>query len=207
MIDSVWYHSPHVFEQVSTRTYVLKAEWRPGIEYSLEVDTMAFTDIYGKFTRPVKQGLKVSKEDQFSSLVVSISNVPDSGAVIVQMLDSGDKPVRETTVGEDGTAEFYYVKPGKYYLRAFVDQNGNGVWDTGDYDEHRQAEPVFYHHEEVECKAKWDVTRDWSFDSRLRFRQKPGSITKQKPDQVKQVRNRNQQRAAEKGIIYVPKEK
>ena len=207
MIDSVWYRSPHVFEQLSTRTYVLKAEWRAGVEYSIEVDTMAFVDIYGNFTRPIKQGLKVSQEDQFSTLTVNISNAPDSGVVIVQMLDSGDKPVREATVGKDGTAEFYYVKPSKYYLRAFVDQNGNGVWDTGDYDEHRQAEPLYYHHEEVECKAKWDVTRDWSLDSRPRFRQKPGSITKQKPDQAKQVRNRNQQRAAEKGIIYVPKEK
>ena len=206
MIDSVWYRAPHVFEQVDTRTYVLKGEWRPNIEYSLEADSMAFTSIYGIFTKPIKMGLKITPEERFSSLLVNVTHLPDSGTVIVQMLDGNDKPLREAKV-IDGTAEFYYVRPGKYYLRAFVDLNDNGVWDTGDYDSERQAEAMFYHHEEIECKEKWDVTRNWDLTSRPRYRQKPSAITKQKPDQEKQKSNRNEQRAAEKGIIYVPKNK
>ena len=30
----------------------------------------------------------------------------------------------------DGAAQFYYISPGTYYMRAFVDRNGNGVWET-----------------------------------------------------------------------------
>lgn len=206
MIDSVWYRAPHLFEQVSLRSYVLKAEWRPDIEYSLEVDSMAFTSIYGNFNKPIKQGLKVMSEDRFSSLIVNLTHMPDSGTVYVQMLDGNDKMMREAKV-TDGSAEFYYVKPGKYYLRAFVDLDGNGIWDTGDYDSGRQAEEVFYFYEEVECKEKWDLTRNWDLTFRPRYQQKPAAITKQKPDQEKQVHNRNAQRAADKGIIYVPKEK
>ena len=206
MIDSVWYRAPHVFEQVDLRNYVLKAEWRPGIEYSVEVDSMAFVGIYGTHTKPIKMGLKVNTEDRYSSLQVNLTHMPDSGTMIVQMLDSSDKMVREEKVA-DGTAEFYYVRPGKYYLRAFNDLNGNGIWDTGDYDKGQQAEAVFYNHEEIECKEKWDVTRNWDLTFRPRYQQKPLNITKQKPDQAKQISNRNAQRAAEKGIIYVPKVK
>lgn len=205
MIDSVWYRSRHVFEQVDTRTYVLKAEWKPSIDYSLEIDSAAFRSIYGAVNKPIMQGIKIKTEDEFSSLMVNITNAPDSGTMIVQMLDSGDKVVRQTSV-KDGTAEFYYVNPGKYYLRAFCDFNGNGTWDTGDYDKQLQPEPVFYNNEEVNCKVKWDVTRNWNLTATPVFRQKPLAITKQKPDQEKKLRNRNAQRAAEKGVIYVPKD-
>ena len=206
MIDSVWYRAPHLFQQVGTRQYVLKAEWRPGIEYSLEVDSMAFINIYGIFNKPIKQGLKVTPEERFSSLMVSLTHAPDSGTVYVELMDGSDKVSRREKA-VDGTAEFYYVRPGKYYLRAFVDLNDNGIWDTGDYDSGRQAEEVFYYHEEVECKEKWDVTRNWDLTYRPRYQQKPAAITKQKPDKDRQVSNRNAQRAAEKGITYVPKNK
>jgi hypothetical protein len=204
MIDSVWYNAPHLFEQVSPLTYIIKAEWRPGIEYSLEIDSAAFRSIYGEVSKPIKQGIKIRTEDEFSTLMVNIPNMPDSGDIIVQLLD-GDKFVREVKV-QDGTAEFYYVAPKKYYLRAYIDWNKNGEWDTGDYDADRQPEPVYYYHEEIECKAKWDVSRTWNLTERPLYRQKPGAITKQKPDQEKKLRDRNAQRAAEKGVPYVPKE-
>ena len=199
MIDSVWYRAPHVFEQVGIRTYVLKAEWRPGIEYSLEIDSAAFESIYGLVNKPIKTGLKIRTEDEFSTLQVNITAPADSGEVYVQLLGRDDKPMREEKV-KDGSAEFYFVKPNTYYLRAFIDYNGNGIWDTGDYDNHQQAEPVYYFPEQVECKQKWDVTRNWTLDEKPRFKQKPLDITKQKPDQQKQLKSRNAQRAAEKGI-------
>lgn len=199
MIDSVWYRAPHLFEQVNIRTYVLKAEWRPGIEYSLEIDSAAFESIYGLANKPIKTGLKIRTEDDFSSLQVNITTPIDSGQVIVQLINSSDKIEQEGIV-EGGSAVFYFLKPGKYYVRAFIDQNSNSIWDTGNYDSHQQAEPMFYYHEALECKAKWDVSRDWKLDEKPRYLQKPREITKQKPDQAKELKNRNAQRAADKGI-------
>jgi uncharacterized protein (DUF2141 family) len=204
-IDTLWYESPHQFEQLSTRAYLLRGEWRPGVEYSFEVDSAAFRGIYGLVSNPIKQGIKISTDDEFSTLQMNIVGLPDSSAIVVQLLDGSDKVVR-STVADGGTADFFYVRPSKYYVRAFVDTNGNGIWDTGNYDEDLQAEPLYYFHEQIECKAKWDVVRRWDVNERPRYRQKPLAITKQKPDKEKQQRNRNAQRAADKGIPYVPKE-
>ena len=206
MIDSVWYRSPHVFSQVDTRTYRLLAEWQQGTEYSLEIDSAAFESIYGRVSNPVKQGIKVRTNDDFSTLVVDLAGLPDipsGGQLVVQLLESSDKPTRQAVMGQDHTAEFYYLKPGTYYLRAFVDLNGNGIWDTGVYDEDLQAEPVYYHTEKVECKQKWDVTRSWNVTATPRYRQKPLAITKQKPDKGKQLRNRNIERARSMGKQYI----
>jgi uncharacterized protein (DUF2141 family) len=203
-IDSVWYESPHLFEQTGPRTFVLKGEWRPGVEYSLEVDSAAFRGIYGRVSNAIKAGLKIRTDDEFSTVIVNLSGYPDTAHVVVQLMDGGDKVVRQT-VADGGTAEFFYVKPASYYLRAFIDQNGNSLWDTGKYEEDLQADGMYYYPEPLECKAKWDVTRNWRLDAYKRFQQKPQAITKQKPDKEKQLRNRNVVRAMEKGILYVPK--
>ena len=223
MIDSVWYRAPHLFRQTGTRTYELLAEWRLGVEYSLEIDSAAFVSIYGLASNAIKKGLKVKTEDDYSSLVINLSGfdladyqlpqeeqdstvAPVRPQVIVQLLDKQDNPVRSAVMNsEDRTAEFYYLTPGQYYLRAFIDQNGNGIWDTGCYDENRQAEPVFYNKEQIDCKQKWDVTRSWNLTATPRHQQKPAAITKQKPDQQKQLKNRNLDRARELGKQYVPK--
>jgi hypothetical protein len=204
-IDSLWYDAECVFRPVenSIRQYEILADWKLGVEYSLEIDSAAFVDIYGLVSNQYKQGIKVKTLDEFSSLTLNISGVEAvDTTIIVQMLTSQDAVTQEVRVTK-GKAEFKYVTPGKFYLRAFIDANGNGVWDTGDYDADRQAEAVYYYSKELECKEKWDVTESWNLTATPRFRQKPQAIVKQKPDQAKKLKNRNIERAKQLGIEYM----
>lgn len=200
--DTLWYRSPFVLrpKEGVNRTYELLGEWRPGIEYSLEIDTMAFTDIYGKTTAPFKQGFKVKTEDSYATLMFDITGMADT-TVVVQLLNTSDAMVKETYT-TNGRAEFYYIKPGTYYARMYVDSNKNGKWDTGDYAADRQAETTYYYPEKIECKEKWDLTLTWNPMSRSLDRQKPLEITKQKPEKEKTIKRRNQERASKLGIPY-----
>ena len=202
-IDTLWYKSRFEWLPVpgNIKKFELRAEWRPDIEYSLEVDSAAFVDIYGLVSKSVKQGIKVSSNDEFGSLIVNVSGQRDSATVIVQLLGSNDNVQKEAKV-VDGAAEFFYLKAGKYYLKAFVDNNGNGLWDTGDYYADLQPEDVYYYPKEVECKEKWDITIGWDLNATPVARQKPQAITKQKSEQEKKLRNRNADRAKELGIEY-----
>ena len=204
-VDSLWYSANFVFQPVdgSIRNYQITADWKPEAEYSLEIDSAAIEDIYGLTIKPLTQGIKVKSEDEFSTLIVNLSGIKDT-TIIVQLLNGSDAVVKEMKA-ENNSVKFLYVTPGKYYLRAFIDSNGNGIWDTGDYDADRQPEAVYYYLEETECKAKWDVTRNWNLTARPRFQQKPQAITKQKPDQAKKLQNRNLQRAKDMGKEYVRK--
>ena len=201
--DTLWYRAPMEFLPLENRKYELRGEWRPDIEYSLEVDSAAFEDIYGLASKPIKQGFKVNSLDTYGTLLVNITSLHDL-PLIVQLLDAQDKMVKETKT-VNGVAEFYYLKPQKYYMRLIVDRNNNGKWDTGNYDNDQQAEEVYYYPEAIECKAKWDLTESWDPLARELSLQKPGAITKQKPDKEKKVKNQNVQRAAKLGIQYVPK--
>lgn len=213
--DTLWYTAPHRFEPIceylpgdtlnpngrpSLRHYILKAAWNPGIEYSLEIDSTAFVDIYGAASPTIKRGLKVGALDDYSSIVFNIMGI-DNKPAVVELLSGQDEPVKRAST-TDGTAQFYYVKPGTYYARLFVDDNANGIWDTGDYNLGLQPEQVYYFNEEIECKAKWDVTRTWNVGSRPLNEQKPSKIVKQKADQKRAITKRNIERARKLGIDY-----
>ena len=203
MIDSVWYESSCRMVPVPNkiRNYEILADWHSGIEYSLEIDSAAFIDIYGKASNPYKQGIKIKTEDEYGTLKLNITGVEDS-AMVVRLLNSSDKMVKQVKV-KNHVAQFNFVKPDKYYISAFIDSNGNGVWDTGDYAEDRQAEAVYYYPREIECKAKWDVSQNWNVTGTPIYKQKPAKITKQKPDAAKKLKNRNAERARKLGIEYL----
>jgi uncharacterized protein (DUF2141 family) len=203
MIDSVWYEAPFTFRPVEyqLRKYEILAEWRPNVEYSLEIDSAAFEDIHGLVSGAFKQGIKVKSLDEYSTLTLNISGIADSLPLRVQLLNNSGGKVKEV-VAHKNVVRFDYVTPGKYYVSAFVDANNNGLWDTGNYNEDLQAEAVYFYSRMIECKEKWDVTQSWDLTSVPRFRQKPQEIVKQKPEAQKKQQNRNAQRASDLGITY-----
>lgn len=201
--DTLWYRAPFEFTEQGNRNYQLKGEWRPDVEYSLEVDSAAFRDIYGLVSNPVKQGFKVNSLDTYGTLLVNIVSDKDSLPLLVQLLNAQDAVIKEVKA-VNGVAEFYYLKPDKYYMRMIVDRNGNGKWDTGDYDKDLQAEEVYYYPGVIECKEKWDMTETWNPTEKLLSSQKPSAITKQKPEKEKKIKNQNAERAKKLGIQYIP---
>ena len=174
--------------------------WQEGAEYRLECDSAAFTDIYGTVSNKQNKGFKVITEDDYTTIEFNISH-EQNDSMVVQLLDRQEKIVDETPC-RNGKATFLYVKPGAFYLRAYIDLNGNGQWDTGDYDLDLQAEQVFYYPERIECKAKWTFQRDWTPDATPLQNQKRAEITKQKPDKEKKIRQQNATRARKLGIPY-----
>ena len=205
-IDTLWYNTPFDFHRKDSmlRTYEFIAEWQPDTEYSLEIDSAAFVDIYGLASEAYKLGIKVRSMDEYATLLMQLNGINDT-TVVVQLLDKSDMPIKQVRV-ENGNAEFFYLTPGTYYMRAFVDKNGNDKWDTGDYDKDIQPEEMYYYPRSIECKEKFDVVLPWDLTSIPLTQQKPGEITKQKPDKEQQkLRNRNAERAQQLGIEYVKK--
>ena len=206
-IDTLWYRANYEFHQRDSllRSYEVIVDWHPGTEYSFEVDSAAFVDIYGMACKPYKQGIKVKTLDDYATLFFDISGYTDSAAVVVQLVDKGDKVVATSKMDADHSAGFYYVKAGTYYARAFVDRNNNGIWDTGNYDEDQQPEAVYYYPREIETKAKFDITLSWNLLEKPLTQQKPSALVKKKSSKKQQRKNRNADRAAQLGIEYIKK--
>lgn len=175
--------------------YRLYAEWQPDTKYECTLDTGAFVNIYGQRTSESKQRISVRSLDDYSTLFVSLQQADPSA--VLHLLDSGGK-VAKRRKAADGKADFYFVKPGTYYLYMFYDRDGDGRWTTGDFSASRQGEEAFFYPGALELRAGWEVTQTWNPLMRPIHQQKPGKITKQKPDKEKDIHSKNQQREQEK---------
>lgn len=196
--DTNWLPAPYLFlpDENSSKSYTLYAEWEPGRKYRFVMDTAAVVSVLGHESKYSKQEFRVRGNDEFGSIFIHVIS-PDTG-VVVQLLDKSDKVVAKQRADKDGNADFFYMKPGDYFMRCFVDSNGNGLWDTGDYATGRQPERVYYFGKPLPLKAQWDLRQDWDIKSVPLAKQKPKAITKQKPDQQKKVKNRNAERDRER---------
>lgn len=166
----------------SRRDLMLKVDWEPGAAYTLAVDSLAMTDIYGLQTKPLKVDFNVRKMEEYGNIVFNIPEVRDSA--IVELLDGTDKVVLHTPV-KNHRAELLNLLPGKYYARLFIDRNGNGKYDTGNYDMYLQPEETVYYPGAINLKKNWDVEQTWDIYATPIDKQKPEAIKKNKPERKK----------------------
>ena len=68
--------------------------------------------------------------------------------------------VRELPALQEGS-KFEYLKPTTYYLRLYIDYNGDGQWTTGDWLQKRQPEPVYYFPSRLKLRANWDFEENF----------------------------------------------
>ena len=100
--------------------------------------------------------------------------------IVVQLLTSAEAVVASAPV-VDGKVRFDFIAPGTYYARAFIDFNGNGIWDTGSLQEWRQPEDVYYYPKKITLKKNWDMSQTWDLFEQPVDVQKPLEIKKNKP--------------------------
>lgn len=167
---------------LSRRDLMLKVDWEPGAAYTLAVDSLAMTDIYGLQTKPLKVDFNVRKMEEYGNIVFNIPAVRDSA--IVELLDGTEKIVLRAPV-KNHRAELLNLLPGKYYARLFIDRNGNGKYDTGNYDMHLQPEETVYYPGAINLKKNWDVEQTWDIYATPIDKQKPEAIKKNKPERKK----------------------
>jgi hypothetical protein len=74
-----------------------------------------------------------------------------------------------------------------------------GVWDTGNYEEKRQPEEVYYFPKVWEMKANFEFEETWDIHAVPLDKQKLDEIKKQKPDEAKKIKDRNKERARKLG--------
>ena len=199
-VDTLWNETPFFLREDSVvpRQYEILAEWEPEKEYRLTIDSAAITGLYGLHTNKVEQTMKVKKVDEYGTLLLNI--VGAGKGAIVELMDNAGKVVRQQAVNDQGMADFYYLNPNtKYYIRLFIDRNGNGVWDTGNFENKVQPEEVYYFPKVWEMRANFEFEETWDIHAVPLDRQKLDEIKKQKPDEQKKIQSKNKERAKKLG--------
>lgn len=151
------------------------APWKPTKSYVLRVDSGAIEDIYGQVNKKNEYTLQVRSMEDYATMTVYLT--PYTSKAMVQLLNSQDKPVREQRAEENGT-QFTHLEAGTYYMRVYMDENGDGKWTTGDVKRHRQPEQVYYFPKKLTIRANWEFEEHWDWQAIELLKQKPAAIRK-----------------------------
>ena len=157
-VDTLWIPIPYEIEQdsIDILKYYIYAEWRPEQTYKIKVDSASIQGLYGLHNNTMESTLKFKALNQYSTLTVNVAN-PRPGYTVRLHNKSGS--VLRTQELEKGSADFFYLQPSTYYVSMFHDANLNGKWDTGEYEEKRQPESVWY------IKRGWTLKQDWTHET------------------------------------------
>ncbi|MEA4935998.1 hypothetical protein SDC9_102896 [bioreactor metagenome] len=159
------------------RVFALKYPWKPQESYELRVDSAAFRSIYGSVNKSEKTPFKIKSLDEYSALKIVLENF-DSLAVI-QVLDTKETVVKTAKAAVKGTL-FEYLKPGEYFVRLFIDENKNNIWDPGDLVSKKQPEKVVYFQKKLSLRANWELEESWNHLNPDFIYKKPAELNKTK---------------------------
>lgn len=170
-VDTVYQLIPFqvVEDSLRVRRVFVDAAWKAGGEFQLQIDSATIYDIYGRFNDKLEKKFKVRTEEYYGKIMVNVRGVDCPTIVQLYKAENGKSEngkrtynvVQSKEVEQDGEVVFPLLPEGKYCVRAILDRNGNGVWDTGLYLKHRQPEEIVYLRGEIAVKQNFDVEQDF----------------------------------------------
>ena len=169
-------------DEFNPRRFVLRPRWQPGATYKITIDSAAVHSHFGLWNDLLEQRFTVKALDQYGNLIVSLSGLPEGVPAFVQLLDRQDKPFRQSRV-INNEARFQDLLPGEIFMRLVIDENDDGKWTTGCFEEGRQPEMVYYFHDSVTIRAYTNHSVSWNVLDVPLIRQKPFDILQNRPEE------------------------
>lgn len=184
--DTLWvpYPAPIALQPVDNLNpmrYWLPVTPQPDSTYRLVIDSAAVTSVYGLINDKLSKDLRVNGLEEYANVFFTV-NVKNGA--FVELLANGEKLVRTVPVVND-SFELLNIKPGYYYLRLTIDNNGNGKWDTGNYANHLQPEEVYYYPKKLHLRRNWDLDENWNIYTTPLDLQKHEDLKRNKPEKAK----------------------
>ena len=183
-LDTVYKPLPFKFVSLDSARLRFKVDFPVESEqmYEFRYDSAAFTDIFGFSNNAGKEQLKVRSIEEYSTLLIKMAKY--DSRIRLQLLDDKDQVVRELPALPEGT-KFDYIEPKTYYLRMYIDENGDSKWTTGDWATHRQPEKVYYFPSKLSLRANWDFEETFDYEAKSQLDSKPQELLKDASEQKK----------------------
>jgi len=153
--DSLEVAVPFVLRADTLSPYrtVLSASWEPDARYRMLMLPGAITGIYPMQHDTIDVSFQTRDLEFYGQILLSLTNV--NNQVLIQLFSSTTL-IEERIVEADGQYTFPFLAPKEYQIKFIHDLNKNGRWDTGNYLEKLQPEPVELLPVSIEVRSNWD---------------------------------------------------
>jgi uncharacterized protein (DUF2141 family) len=134
----------------------------PKDDYSVNLLPNAIIDIRGGTNDTINFKTASQSLEDYGNVYINVI-LDAKSKHILQMINSNNKIIKEyNNITNDGIYNFELIPPGKYLFRMIKDDNGNKIWDTGNYFQKIQPEDVYYFSNELDIRANWDFNETFN---------------------------------------------
>lgn len=144
----------------SERKIEIHHDWTYGDPYRIFIPEGTFTDMFGLVNDTLDKTVLMRPERYFGKLALHFL-YDETTPVILQLMNEKGSVVKEITPDKSGVIEFPKLLPGGYSARVIEDLNRNGKWDTGNFDQKLQPEPVIIFPSTIQVRSNWDMEVEW----------------------------------------------
>jgi hypothetical protein len=145
------------------RKVAIQTSWIMDTTYLLQALPGAFTDILSKPNDTVSAQLETRNLEEYGILELQIS-YPGQHHLLIELLKKdGDIAARSYQENHTDTTNvnLEFLLPEVYKLRVTVDENKNGIWDTGNFMDKKQPEPIYFYPAEIKLRPNWSYGVDF----------------------------------------------
>ena len=135
--------------------------WNATDKYDIYIPKGSFTDIYRDSCDSTHVDFQMKPMEDYGTFAVIINRKDKSFPVIIQLLTEKGMVVDQRIITTEKRADFGLLSPGKYGLKAIMDANANGRWDTGKFIKKIQPERVLVHPKIFEVRTNWELEETW----------------------------------------------
>lgn len=144
------------FEEPLKRYARINHPWKQENSYELFIPDSVFTDITGTSHDTIVLRFNTVGKSDYGLLDLTV-NSEEGNHYIIQIYDEEGSLFNESLVKGDSVLSFPMIKPGSYEIKALLDKNKNGQWDTGNYSSNLQPEEVYFYPSALSVRANWEV--------------------------------------------------
>jgi hypothetical protein len=130
--------------------------------YRLIFNKNSITDIFGHTNDSIAFRFRTDNAESYGTILVNISLPQPDEQYILQLLNPKLELISEKVISTSKTYAFQHLNAGTYRLRLIHDVNRNRQWDTGNYLQRIQPEPVFILAEPIQLRINWEIEMIWS---------------------------------------------
>lgn len=159
--DSVFHNiTPKIIhDSLSPCIFYLSHLWKDDMNYRIKIEKNKIHDIYNLTCDTLIKSFKTYSVDYYSSVSFIITG--KENFYVFQIVDLTGNIVQSFKGNTPIIKKLAQLNPGKYHLRAFVDNNKNGICDTGFYLEHKLPEKIYLYPEEINLRSNWEIEIKW----------------------------------------------
>jgi uncharacterized protein (DUF2141 family) len=143
------------------RNLLVAHKWNTTDFYDLYIPKGAFIDFYSDTCDSTHVSFQMRPVEEYGKFAVLMTRKDASYPVIIQLTTDKGAVIDQRIIIKEKRVDFGLLSPGKYGLKAILDVNGNGKWDTGNFIKKIQPESVLIHPKIFEVKSNWELEENW----------------------------------------------